>query len=467
MNIIVINGSPRGLRGTTAQYIEHLAQRLPQHRFQVVEVARGIRRIERDEARFAAIVAQIEQADALIWCCPVYLMLVPAQLKRFIELLFERLGPSALAGKLASTITSSAHFYDHTAHDYLRDISADLGMSYVQGFSGGMNDLQGERGLYDLLCFAKSFLGHASGQLPVDAAPQPIRWSPPAYAPELSQAVAKTGGKRVVVISDARPEDRNLRNMIEQLERSLSHRVDRLELHSLRMDGGCLGCMGCTDSGVCGYKDDYAAAYDELVKPADVVIWAGAVRDRFFSARMKTFIDRYFRNGHRPAGGRQAVGYLVSGPLAQLSVMNQVMETTVQVAQGQRLGTVTDEHPDPAVTSARLQSLAKSVDSWLEDPWFRPANFLGVGGLKIFRDLVYENKGILSADHRFYRAHGFYDFPQYDLKKRLLMTLILWARRIPFVEKRLRRALRAGQRGKTQAAVPAAAGEPETSLGAV
>ena len=32
--------------------------------------------------------------------------------------------------------------------------------------------------------------------------------------------------------------------------------------------------------------------------------------------------------------------------------------------------------------------------------------------MKIFRDLIYEMQGLMREDHRFYKAHGFYDFPQ-------------------------------------------------------
>lgn len=41
-----------------------------------------------------------------------------------------------------------------------------------------------------------------------------------------------------------------------------------------------------------------------------------------------------------------------------------------------------------------------------------PRNFYGVGGMKIFRDLIWLMRGLMKADHRFYKQHGFYDFPQ-------------------------------------------------------
>ncbi len=35
-----------------------------------------------------------------------------------------------------------------------------------------------------------------------------------------------------------------------------------------------------------------------------------------------------------------------------------------------------------------------------------------VGGMKIFRDLIYQMQGMMREDHKFYKEHGFYDFPQ-------------------------------------------------------
>ncbi len=48
----------------------------------------------------------------------------------------------------------------------------------------------------------------------------------------------------------------------------------------------------------------------------------------------------------------------------------------------------------------------------LENKLVLPQSFYGVGGLKIFRDLIYLMRGMMKADHKFYKKHGFYDFPQ-------------------------------------------------------
>ena len=51
-------------------------------------------------------------------------------------------------------------------------------------------------------------------------------------------------------------------------------------------------------------------------------------------------------------------------------------------------------------------------------------NFCGVGGMKIFRDLIYVMRGMMKADHRFYKAQGQYDFPQKKVGIILKMYLV-------------------------------------------
>lgn len=444
MKVVVINGSPTGSKGATSHHVTYLERRHPEHEFHEIEVARKIRRIERDEERFDTIVAEMQSADVLIWAFPVYLMLVPAQLKRFVELLFERLEPGAFAGKLTTTFSTSGRHFDHTAHDYMEGICSDLDMVFVHGFSAAYNSLVTEKGRKDLEGFAKELFHHTAGAMPVDTRPLPIESSMPEYSPELPSERPKKGNKRIVVITDAGPEDSNLLGMIDMFERSVGHSVDRLELRKIRMDGGCRGCMRCEDGSPCVYKDEYAEAFDERVRPADVVIYAGVVRDRYLSARFKIFIDRYFSNGHRPVLQGKLMGFLISGPLGQLATLREILEAHIQVAHCQRLGIVTDEDPDSSVTSARLQSMAAFAERWLENPWYAPATFLGAAADKNFRDLVYSHKGIMPADHRFYRANGFYDFPQDQLGERLFNNVLYALRSVPFLKKKMSKAVRTG-----------------------
>ena len=444
MKIVVINGSPSGTKGATSHHVKYLERLHPEHEFLEIEVARRIHGIERKEERFTAIVAEMRSADVIIWAFPVYLMLVSAQLKRFVELLFERLEPGALAGKLTTTFSTSGRHYDHTAHDYMEGICADLDMVFVRGFSASYDCLANEKGRRDLEGFAKELFRYTSGATPVDAGPPRIEHTPQEYTPDLPPEAPKSGDKRIVVITDAGPEDRNLLGMIDMFERSVGHPVDRLELRKLRIKGGCLGCMRCADGSPCVYKDDYAEAFDERVRPADVVIYAGVVRDRYLSAQFKVFIDRYFSNGHRPVLRGKLMGFLISGPLGQLATLREILEAHIQVAHCHRLGIVTDEDPDSEVTTARLRSMVAAAERWLENPWYAPSTFLGAAADKNFRDLVYSHRGIMPEDHRFYRDHGFYDFPQYRIGERVFNTVLYALRCVPFLKRKMIEIVRSG-----------------------
>lgn len=53
-----------------------------------------------------------------------------------------------------------------------------------------------------------------------------------------------------------------------------------------------------------------------------------------------------------------------------------------------------------------------------------PRNFYGVGGMKIFRDLIWIMRGIMKADHDYYKKHGVYDFPRKKRGTMILMCLL-------------------------------------------
>lgn len=67
---------------------------------------------------FNSIIETIAVSDAVIWTFPVYYLMIPSQLKRFIELVYERECTYAFRDKYSTAISTSANFFDHTAHNY-------------------------------------------------------------------------------------------------------------------------------------------------------------------------------------------------------------------------------------------------------------------------------------------------------------------------------------------------------------
>ena len=96
------------------------------------------------------------------------------------------------------------------------------------------------------------------------------------------------------------------------------------------------------------------------------------------------------------------------------------MEARAQVGGNPLAGIATDQR-DP---DAEIEALAKQLSYMLSTDLRQPANFYGVGGMKIFRDLIWQMQGLMREDHRFYRSHGFYDFPQKQRGKMLAMYLV-------------------------------------------
>jgi hypothetical protein len=68
--------------------------------------------------------------------------------------------------------------------------------------------------------------------------------------------------------------------------------------------------------------------------------------------------------------------------------------------------------------------MAKTLTFALESGHTAPKNFYGVGGMKIFRDLIYQMRGMMRADHKFYKKNGYYDFPQKKALTSMKMYLV-------------------------------------------
>ena len=62
----------------------------------------------------------------------------------------------------------------------------------------------------------------------------------------------------------------------------------------------------------------------------------------------------------------------------------------------------------------------------------RTQNFLAVGGQKVFRNDTWGRiRMIWQADHRYYKKHGKYDFPQKDLKMCIFNPVMVSLSKIP------------------------------------
>ena len=156
MKVVVLNGSPKGELSVTEQYVRFIGKKIPEHEYEYINISKQINKIEEDQDLFADITAKIAVADLIIWSVPLYVCLVPSQYKRFIELIWERGSEGVFRGKYAAVITTSIHFFDNTAHNYMRGICDDLGMVFAGSFSPDMYDIMQQEGRDKLIRFAES-----------------------------------------------------------------------------------------------------------------------------------------------------------------------------------------------------------------------------------------------------------------------------------------------------------------------
>lgn len=405
MKITVINGSPKGQYSITLQTVHYLERKYPEHEFRVLNAGQKIKALEKnfDEAEDL-----LTSSDAVIFSYPVYTFLAPSQLHRFIELVKQ--SGVDLSGIYATQISTSKHFYDVTAHKYIEENALDMGMRYIRGLSADMEDLLTEKGQKDAEKFFDRFLWSVSEGIYETKAPSSSSYSRvPATSADVTE---KKSGKDIVIITDNADPESNLAAMIERFRAVFGYETRIVNISEYPLAGGCLGCFRCAVSEKCVYKDGFDSFLREKIQTADAIVYAFTVSDHSMGARFKMYDDRNFCNGHRTVTVGMPVGYLVSGNYSAENNLRTVIEARAETGGNFLTGVATDERG----TDAQIDALTKSLSFALETGHTAPQNFWGVGGMKIFRDLIYQMRGMMRADHKFYKKQGIYDFPQ---KKRL------------------------------------------------
>ncbi len=428
MKILVLNASPKGKNSTTVHTALYLQALHPEHTFTFLPVGQRIKAYEKD---FSPVRSALEQAELILFCYPVYTFIAPYQLHRLIELI--KADGVDLAGKFASQITTSKHFYDVTAHRYVEENCFDLGMKVIRGLSADMEDLLSVQGQKDARMFFDQLIFSCQHGLFV---------TPPVQAPARESAVyqailpdvPKSREKDVVIVTNCAPDDWNLANMIADFRRALPYESRVVNIREFPFGGGCLGCFGCAITGKCVYKDGFDDFLRSTIQTADGFVYAFTISDHFTHSSFKCFDDRQFCNGHRTVTHGTPIAYLISGDYRCEPNLRMIVEGRAEVGGNYLAGVATDE----AETAADIRSLADNLAFAMEQKLTRPANFYGVGGMKIFRDLIYVMQGLMKADHKFYKEHGIYDFPQKQKKRIWQMRLVGALMAVPSVQKKAR-----------------------------
>jgi len=415
MNILILNGAPAGDNSITLQTMLYVQKFFPEHSYEQLNVGQKIKSIEKD---FSNAKFMLEKADLLIFSYPVYTFLVPSQLHRFIELIKEN--EIRLDGKFATQFSTSKHFYDTTAHEFIRENCADLNLKYIRGLSADMEDLLQKKGQKEALDFFRHVLWSIENDVFENSSGAKANKGAckPAAVPEKESTHSAEGS--IALVTDLAEDNETLRSMIERFVRVAPYPCKVVNIHEFPFSGGCLGCFHCAADGTCIYKDGFDKLLRENIQEASATVYAFTIRDHSMGSRFKMYDDRQFCNGHRTVTMGKPVGYLVDGALSAEPNLRQLMEARAQVG-GNYLTRIAGNEADP---DREIDNFAKEIGFAVQNDYQQPANFYGVGGMKIFRDLIYTMQGMMREDHRFYKEHGFYDFPQKKMGMVLGMYLV-------------------------------------------
>jgi len=445
MKIIVLNGSPKGMTSVTMQYVHYIQNKFPQHELKFINISQRIKKIETDMRSFQEILDEVKGSDGVLWASPVYFFLVPSNYKRFIELIFERNVESVFADKYTACLTTSIHFFDHTAHNYIHAICDDLKMKFVGSFSADMGDLGKEVERERLGLFAGNFFEIIENKTPTSKRYMPVIQRDFDYLPGEAREVVDAAGKKVVVVTDAQDHQLNLSRMVERFKDSFSGEIEVINLRALDIKGSCLGCIQCGYDNQCVYqdKDEYIDFYNTKLKPADILIIAGTIQDRYLSSRWKMFFDRSFFNGHAPSLMGKQMGFIISGSLSQVPNLRQIFEAHSEIQHANLAGIVTDEYGNSAQVDELLQDLAGNLVQFADSGYIRTPTFLGVGGRKLFRDEIWGRLRFpFRADYLLYKKLGVFDFPQKNYKMRVQIAIMSLLSKSPGFRKEVNKRMK-------------------------
>lgn len=439
MKVLVVNGSPKGEQSLTLQHSLYMLGQEKELEWKVLQVGEELSAINYVKGWLDSAIADIEWSDAIIWNTPVYTMLVPWQLIRLFELIKNSGRNEIFRGKYATTMMTCFHYYDHLAEDYLRGMSEDLGMSFMEGRTADNMDMLKQEHRASMRFFMHEFIEACRNKLPVERKFMPLGdLKSPTFRPgkkndstqskaesrkagsresDLEKADLKQAAPRTVLLTDEYRKDGNLSRMIEVFMGAYPHPIEVVDINDFPYEAGCHGCLRCELVGECDRKDGFQEFYLNLVNTCDVLVFGMNIEDRYLKPIWKLFLDRTFSNGHRTSMMGKHTTYLVSGPLRSLPSVRQFLEGKDNVGRENSMGIIGDEYEDSKQLEELLRLTAQRLARAAAVKYQKSVNFLGLGGMKIFRDLIYSMRGVVGDDHRFYKKRGLYDFPQKDIPK--------------------------------------------------
>ena len=378
MKIAVLNGSPKGLNGsTTMEYIHYIQRAFPEHELSITNVHNKVKRARKTERAFYEVIEEIESADAVLWAVPCYYMLIPGFYKLFIEMIWEKGTQDVFKGKHAAVLCTSIKYFDQATVFYMQAVCEDLGMKYQGSFSPEMYYLAEKEGQRQTILFAENFFK----DIKEDAAGQ--RAYPPViprefdFEPKETINKVDTQGKKILILTDSDGTSPNLDKMVNKVKSSFVGTFKHINIRDIKTLGPCLGCIKCWYDHNCIYNDEFAEHMHEDVIKADIIIFCGAVRDRHHSSAWKIWLDRSFVLGHQPRLRNVQIGFITAGPMGQTANIAETWQVFFEFQEANFLGFVTDEYGDSDYINTALEDMCRKLVDFSRENYIKPMTYYG------------------------------------------------------------------------------------------
>ena len=179
--------------------------------------------------------------------------------------------------KYTASFSTSIHFFDYTAHNYIQGICEDLGMNFVRSFSAEMQDLMDAQERQNLKDFMENVIYAFKNKVHTSRVFPKLKQTELKYkSDDIVEDVADSDNIKLVILTDTESMSDNLQNMVKRFQANFSKEPEIIDLTRIKIAGGCLGCVKCGMDNECVYdgKDDVRVVYEDKLKKADIIVFA-------------------------------------------------------------------------------------------------------------------------------------------------------------------------------------------------
>jgi len=443
MQILFINGSPKGDISFTNQYINYISKNFSHIRIKKIDLSKKYRLLENTQSDFKkTLVNQIKESDGIVWAFPVYFFSVPAQYKFFIEYLIkDRELLSLLKAKYTTYILTSMNVGDNLAADYMRHLMYRLEMKFYEGISFHMFDMLTEQRSLISKFFTRFISVIEKDLIKQTPSPNIFYQEKPEFKIDLKSNNAGKKNKtfKYILVSSNSCDDSNLKSIIRAFISSSKYEIVEINLDK-SIIFPCKGHINCVYNEDCLIKDCYQDVFSNEILSSDVIVFATSIVADHIHYRMKMFMDRIMPVAHHPVFHDKHFVGILSGKTRHVQYINQFFQLfSEQLFLKQPTGLITTDGRDNNDIEAQINWVHDELKCHLQNSFHRLQTFLGKATHKMVRDELYNIRFLFKSSHNFYKKHKLYDFPQKDTGARFRRYLFSLIFLVPFLRKRVMR----------------------------